>query len=65
MINHGFGYKTDMLIVASIIVGKVKKVKGDLIGFVGNTGQSSGPHLHYEVFKNNRQINPSIFSLTT
>ena len=33
----------------------------DLIGFVGNTGQSSGPHLHYEVFKNNRQINPVNF----
>ena len=59
MINHGFGYKTRYAHCSKYNCRKGQKVKrGDLIRFVGNTGQSSGPHLHYEVFKNNRQINP-------
>ena len=62
MINHGFGYKTRYAHCSKYKCRKGQKVKrGDLIGFVGNTGQSSGPHLHYEVFKNNRQINPVNF----
>ena len=62
MINHGFGYKTRYAHCSKYNCRKGQKVKrGDLIGFVGNTGQSSGPHLHYEVFKNNRQINPVNF----
>ena len=62
MINHGFGYKTRYAHCSKYNCRKGQKVKrGDLIGFVGNTGQSSGPHLHYEVFKNNKQINPVNF----
>ena len=62
MLNHGFGYKTRYAHCSKYNCRKGQKVKrGDLIGFVGNTGQSSGPHLHYEVFKNNRQINPVNF----
>lgn len=62
MINHGFGYKTRYAHCSKYNCRKGQKVKrGDLIGFVGNTGQSSGPHLHYEVFKNKRQINPVNF----
>ena len=62
MINHGFGYKTRYAHCSKYNCRKGQRVKrGDLIGFVGNTGQSSGPHLHYEVFKNNRQINPVNF----
>ena len=62
MINHGFGYKTRYAHCSKYNCRKGQKVKrGDLIGFVGNTGQSTGPHLHYEVFKNKKQINPVNF----
>jgi murein DD-endopeptidase MepM/ murein hydrolase activator NlpD len=62
MINHGYGYKTRYAHCSKYNCKKGQKVKrGDLIGFVGNTGQSTAPHLHYEVFKNKKQINPVNF----
>lgn len=58
-IDHGYGYKTVYAHMSKIATRKGKKVKrGDLIGFVGNTGRSVGPHLHYEVRKNGRPVNP-------
>ena len=58
-INHGFGYKTVYAHMKKIATRKGKKVKrGDLIGYVGNTGRSVSPHLHYEVHKNGRPVNP-------
>lgn len=62
MINHGYGYETLYAHLSKIKVRPGQKVsRGDLIGYVGNTGTSSGPHLHYEVRKNNNPVNPVNF----
>lgn len=59
VIDHGFGYKTIYAHLHSFAVRKGQKVeRGQIIGTVGNTGLSSGPHLHYEILKNNRKVNP-------
>ena len=61
-IDHGYGYKTLYAHMNKIIVRRGQKVKrGEVIGYVGNTGKSLGPHLHYEVIKNGRKINPVNF----
>lgn len=58
-VDHGFGYRTRYAHMHGFAVSKGQKVKrGELIGYVGNTGLSTAPHLHYEVFINNRQVNP-------
>jgi murein DD-endopeptidase MepM/ murein hydrolase activator NlpD len=59
LIDHGYGYKTFYAHLSKILVKKGQKVKrGEKIGLVGNTGKSTAPHLHYEIIKNNRKINP-------
>ena len=61
-IDHGFGYQTRYAHMSKFNTKKGRKVKrGDIIGFVGNTGLSSGPHLHYEVHKNGKAVNPVNF----
>ncbi len=61
-IDHGFGYVTLYAHLSKYNVKKGKKVKrGDLIGFVGSTGRSQAPHLHYEVRYNGNPINPINF----
>jgi murein DD-endopeptidase MepM/ murein hydrolase activator NlpD len=61
-IDHGYGYVTIYAHLSNYNVKKRQKVKrGDLIGFVGNTGRSQAPHLHYEVIKNGKKINPINF----
>ena len=62
IINHGFGYKTLYAHMSKYTVKKGQKIKrGDVIGYVGNTGTSVAPHLHYEVHKNGKKINPVNF----
>lgn len=61
-IDHGFGYVSLYAHLSKYNVKRRQKVKrGDLIGFVGNTGRSKGPHLHYEIHKNGVKINPINF----
>lgn len=61
-IDHGFGYVSLYAHLYKYNVKKNQKVKrGDLIGFVGSTGRSEAPHLHYEIFKEGLRINPINF----
>jgi len=61
-IDHGYGYISLYAHLYKYNVRKGNKVKrGDLIGFVGSTGRSEAPHLHYEVFKDKERINPINF----
>ena len=58
-IDHGFGYMTLYAHLYKYNVRRGQKVKkGDIIGFVGNTGRSQAPHLHYEVWKDKKRVNP-------
>lgn len=60
IIDHGFGYKTRYAHLKTIGVVEGMKVKrGECIGISGNSGRSSGPHLHYEVIYKNRNVNPA------
>lgn len=61
-IDHGYGYVSLYAHLFKYNVRKNQKVKrGDLIGFVGSTGRSEAPHLHYEIFKDGERINPINF----
>ena len=61
-IDHGFGYISLYAHLSEYNVRRGQKVKrGDIIGYVGNTGRSAGPHLHYEIIKDNKKINPLNF----
>ena len=61
-IDHGFGYVSLYAHLDGYAVKRGKTVKrGDLIGYVGNTGRSVAPHLHYEIFKDGIRINPLNF----
>lgn len=66
LIDHGFGYKTRYAHLKTVGVAEGMKVKrGECIGLSGNSGRSSGPHLHYEVIYMGRHVNPyNYFDLT-
>ena len=58
-IDHGFGYVTLYAHLSKYNVKRGQKVKkGDVIGFVGSTGRSQAPHLHYEVQIDKKRVNP-------
>jgi murein DD-endopeptidase MepM/ murein hydrolase activator NlpD len=59
IIDHGYGFKTLYGHMSEFKVTLGQKIKrGQLIGLVGNTGMSTGPHVHYEVIKNGEKVNP-------
>ncbi|MCX6743604.1 MAG: M23 family metallopeptidase [Candidatus Parcubacteria bacterium] len=66
MIDHGFGYITRYGHLSGFNVREGQRVKRyDIIGYVGTTGRSNGPHLHYEVRYFDKPINPADFILDT
>jgi len=62
VINHGYGYETlyGHMVRVKASAGQAIK-RGEVIGWVGSTGKSTGPHCHYEVHKNNQKIDPVYF----
>jgi murein DD-endopeptidase MepM/ murein hydrolase activator NlpD len=62
VINHGYGYQTLYGHMVKVKGAPGQKVsRGEVIGWVGSTGKSTGPHCHYEVHKNGNKIDPVYF----
>ena len=62
VVDHGFGYRTIYAHLHDIFVEKGQKLKrGEVVGTMGSTGRSTGPHLHYEIRKDGRAVNPFYF----
>ena len=62
IINHGYGYETEYMHMVRIKAVEGQRVKrGEVIGWVGNTGASTGPHCHYEVHINGTPVDPVYF----
>ena len=58
-VKHANNYETRYAHLTKPLVKRGQKIAaGDVIGLLGNTGRSTGPHLHYEILKNNRKVNP-------
>ena len=62
VINHGYGYQTLYGHMVKVKANAGQKIsRGEVIGWVGSTGKSTGPHCHYEVHKNGNKIDPVYF----
>ena len=58
-IDHGYGFKTKYAHMQTLAVKRGENIKrGQLIGYVGSSGGSTAPHVHYEIIKNGKKINP-------
>jgi len=64
VIDHGYGFVTRYAHLSDYKVKRGQRVKrGDVIGLMGSTGYSTGPHLHYEVLRNGKSLNPASYIL--
>jgi len=62
IISHGYGYKTIYAHLSKSLVRQGQKInRGEIIALSGNSGVSTGPHMHYEVHKNNSIVNPTAY----
>lgn len=62
VLDHGFGYETLYAHMSELTVEAGEKVdRGELVGYLGNTGRSSGPHLHYGIYRDNQPVNPRYY----
>lgn len=62
IVNHGYGYRTIYAHLSKVKVKRgAKLLRGDIVGLTGNSGLSTGPHLHYEVEHNGVKLNPEHF----
>ncbi len=62
LVDHGFGYVTRYAHLQEIKVKQGQKLqRGEVLGTLGNTGRSTGPHLHYEIRKDGSPVNPMLF----
>ena len=64
ILSHRFGYQTVYCHLSKFLVKQGQKVKrGDVIGLIGRTGKALGPHVHYEIRVNNKEVNPFYYIL--
>lgn len=62
IIDHGYGYETLYAHMSDLAVDAGDQVqRGDLVGYLGNTGRSSGPHLHYGIYRQGKAVNPQYY----
>lgn len=62
VVDHGFGYTSRYAHLHDIFVKEGQKInRGEVLGTLGSTGRSTGPHLHYEIRKDGRAVNPTYF----
>ena len=65
-LDHGGGLDTGYAHMSRIAVSRGQRVRrGQVIGYVGSTGLSTGPHLHYEMYRNGQTVNPSSVRFVT
>lgn len=62
IVDHGYGYRTLYAHLSKLAVTPGNRIERDrIVGYLGNTGRSTGPHLHYSVYRNNTAVDPTYY----